>query len=343
MDVVVTCDFPGSPNVIGKHAFTESGRTLQLDGHLDTIAAPHAPAHCEDGWVYGRGACDMKGGLACMLEAVRVLVDGASELSGTLMVSAHSLHEMPDGRNEPLDEMIAQGYYGDAVIIGECGSDTLPLDGLGMAIFDIYVERDGQVLHETKGQNVPNPVSYAGEILTSLISRAQDLRESQSRLPETLFIGQVHCGDFYNRIPTVCHIQGTRRWPPTKSVEDIRLEFDQLLSFARAWEPLGIRIRCDVMLAADSFHVSADEDIVSCLTSGYAQAHGRDLSLGHSVITGNAPWFVRDAGVPCVYHGPDQSTAHGDVERVALSDLVGVVRTYVATAVCYLGAHAGDD
>jgi acetylornithine deacetylase/succinyl-diaminopimelate desuccinylase-like protein len=336
MAVEMTYRYPNSPNVIGRHTFRHPGKTLQLDGHLDTIANPHAPPKFENGSLIGRGACDMKGALACMVEAARVLIAAEADLAGSLMVTAHSQHEMPVGHNEALDDMIEQGQFGDAVVIGECGSTTLPLEGLGMSVFEIVIERDGEVLHETKGRGVPNPIHYADKVLAALVSHAAALAEQGGPLPESLFVGQIHSGDFYNRIPTFCYIQGTRRYAAPKTVVDIRQEFDRLLAFARDYEAQGIRIKTTVTRAGDGFRLSADESIVRCLKAAYQEVRGQALPESYTTIVGNAPWFIRDAHVPCVYHGPDQSSAHSDHEYVVLDDLVQVVKTYILLALAYL-------
>ncbi|MHB1191381.1 MAG: M20/M25/M40 family metallo-hydrolase, partial [Armatimonadota bacterium] len=74
MAVEMTDEYHDSPNVIGTYAFT-TGRTLQFDGHSDTIDKPHEKPCVKDGRVYGRGACDMKGSLAAMTEAARILIE----------------------------------------------------------------------------------------------------------------------------------------------------------------------------------------------------------------------------------------------------------------------------
>jgi len=336
MAVEMTYRYPDSPNVIGRHTFGRPGRILQLDGHLDTIANPHSPPRFENGLLIGRGACDMKGALACMVEAARVLITSGIDLAGSLMITAHSLHEMPVGHNEALDDMIEQGQFGDAVVIGECGSTTIPLEGLGMSVFEIVVEREGEVLHETKGRGIPNPIHYASEILSALVKQARALAAERGSLPESLFVGQMHGGDFYNRIPVSCTIQGTRRYTAPKTVHDIRQEFDRLLAFVRAYEAEGIKTRITITRAGDSFRLSADERIVRCLKAAYQEVHGRELPESYTTVVGNAPWFIRDAHVPCVYHGPDQSSAHSDHEYVALDDLVQVVRTYILLVLAYL-------
>ena len=74
MEVELSCTFPRSPNVIGRCCFGKPGKVLEFDGHLDTVNFPHAKPEYRNGRIFGRGACDMKGALACMAEAACVLI-----------------------------------------------------------------------------------------------------------------------------------------------------------------------------------------------------------------------------------------------------------------------------
>jgi acetylornithine deacetylase/succinyl-diaminopimelate desuccinylase-like protein len=76
--------------------FGKRGRTLQFNGHLDTVHLPFVPPRIEGGRITGSGAADMKSGLAAAVEALRALRD--SELlarEGTVLLTAHDLHEAP--------------------------------------------------------------------------------------------------------------------------------------------------------------------------------------------------------------------------------------------------------
>lgn len=336
LDVEVTRRYPDSPNVVARQRFAQPGRTLELDAHLDTIDMPHAAPEIRGGRLHGRGACDMKGALACMVEAARVLRQTRLPLAGSLLITAHAMHEAPHGHSEPLDDMIAAGQFGDACIIGEIGSTRLPMAGLGMSIYDITVERAGEPLHETKGRGVPNPIALGSQILGALLARSDELARAPDEWRDSLFVGQVHAGDFYNRIPTRWHIQGTRRYGPPASVDDMRAEFARLLAFTRTYEAQGLSTRIELTRIADGFAVSPDEEIVGCLQEAYRQVHGQALLEERVTVVGNAAWFIRDAGVPCLYHGLEASSAHADHESADLHEMLQLTQTYIRTALLYL-------
>ena len=66
-------DWPVAPAVVTRVESGHAGRTLQFDGHLDTVHLPFVPPRLEDGTLYGSGSSDMKGGVAACVEAMRVL------------------------------------------------------------------------------------------------------------------------------------------------------------------------------------------------------------------------------------------------------------------------------
>jgi acetylornithine deacetylase/succinyl-diaminopimelate desuccinylase-like protein len=325
--------------VIGRHSFGTPGPTLEFDGHLDVIDIPNPAPHFAEGRFYGRGACDMKGPLACMVEAARILVAGAPELAGALMITAHSRHETPVGRNEPLEDMIERGQFGDAVIIGECGFRTLPIKGRGMSAYRVTLERQGDVLHETKGPHLPDPVLYMGPVISALAAEAKRLAHRKDAPFETVFIGQVHGGDFYNRIPRSCWLEGTWRHEMPKRPAEIQAGLERLLAFTWAYAAEGITTRIEVIPGPDAFCLSPEEDIACCLKAAYRTVHGAPLEEELITLCGNAPWFIRDAHVPCLYHGLDQASAHSDNEHADLEEMLDLVRTYIMTALLYLAVE----
>jgi acetylornithine deacetylase/succinyl-diaminopimelate desuccinylase-like protein len=335
MKVKMTHEYPDSPNVIAMHQFGK-GKTLQFDGHTDTIDKPHDPPVFKDGILYGRGACDMKGSLAAMVEATRIVLQSGVRLGGSMMLTAHGLHEAPLGWNQPLDEMIRSGNIGDAVVVGECAHDMLPVEGNGMSIFEVTLRRAGTIIHETKAPGMVNPIFVANEIVTSLRMKSLELATDRiAAIPPSLFVGVFSGGDFYNRVPVECTIVGTRRYSYRQDSKQVEGELRQLILDRHI--PDGVTINVQVKRAAEGYRISSDDPLALSLKDSYKLVTGRVLEEGATTVCGNLPWFTRDGGIPAVYHGPDQHTAHADVECVSIQELVRLTKVYVALMARYCG------
>ena len=86
-----------APAVVARYETGRPGKTLQFNGHLDTVHLPFVPPRVEDGLLYGSGASDMKGGIAAMIEAMHVLKETQALPAGGILLTAHDLHESPWG------------------------------------------------------------------------------------------------------------------------------------------------------------------------------------------------------------------------------------------------------
>ena len=337
MEVELYPKFPQTPVVIGRLRGSGSGPTLILNGHLDTVPVPHAPAERRAGRVYGRGAIDMKGPLAAGVEAVRAARDAGLCFAGDVVLCAHGLHEAPGGHAEDLIAALDEGAVtGDAAIVLEVGHDDLPLAGLGSGIYQAHFRRPGSVTHELMTPaGTPHPAGAAAEAVRAL--QVFNSRLAQAPLsdigPETVFIGQVHCGDFFNRFPNHAWIEGTRRYAPGKNTEACRKELLELL------EPIarqaGLELELTIECVRDGFRIAPHHPLVRAVREAYASEMGRELPFTGIRIVADAPIF-HNAGIPCVYHGLEGEGAHGDTESVAEAELARGARVYLRTLAAYL-------
>ena len=338
LEVQVLRDFPRTPQVVARLRGTGRGPTLELNGHLDTVPIEHSEPRIADGAVFGRGAADMKGGLAAEVEAVRCLMEAGVRLRGDLLLTAHGLHEAPTGHGEDLSARMRRGPKGNAAIIAEGASDALLIAGLGMGIFEITISRPGQAIHENSAPpGTPHPILAANRLVTLIQERAAEL--ARVALPylgaESFFIGVFQSGDFYNRLPVSCRIVGTRRYAPEKSFDEVKAELEGLARRVEAETGAGVRV--DFTKTRDGFRLAEDAAIVAALRAAYAEVAGRELPLQGWRSVADAPIFEKEGGVPAVYHSPGGEGAHADLESVRIADLVRAARVYLLTAVNFAG------
>ncbi len=339
-------DYPSTPSVVARWRGAGDGPCLELNGHMDTVPLEHAAPMIKDGMLSGRGATDMKGGVACTLEAVRALQDAGVRLRGDLLVSTHGLHELPAGHGEDLIARVRQGIHGDAALIPEItevGSSRLPIIGLGAGMFEITINRPGKVWHETSApQGTPHPLLAAARLVQLLEERNRQLADHPLPHvgPESIFVGELHGGDFYNRLPTQAHIIGTRRWGPDNTFEAVQAD---LLAICRQVEAeTGTTLEVDFRKTRDGFRCDEDSALVRAVQSAYTQVTSKPLPLAGMRTVGDASVFYSEGGIPALYHGPQGTGHHGDYEEVPLSELQRAAQVLALAALDFCGVASVD-
>ena len=126
-----------APAVVVRWSTGRPGPTLQFDGHLDTVHLPFVAPKVDGDLLRGTGASDMKAGVAAAVEALRIIRQTGLMPSGDILFVAHDLHEAPWGLGQQLDQLISQGYVGDAVLIPESHWSLIHVIGRGAATWKV--------------------------------------------------------------------------------------------------------------------------------------------------------------------------------------------------------------
>ena len=342
-EVTVDETIPCSPSVIGRLSGSAPGATFQLAGHMDHIDVPHSPPARDKTRISGRGAIDMKAGLASMLEVVRILCETGCDFPGQVLVTTYGLHETPLGDGAALNNLIDNGMVGDAALVLEGGCDGAIVIGKGQSIWNVFLRRGGQPCHElVRSPDTPDLFEAASAIINALRLEQARIAARATRYPllgtETLFIGQMHCGDFYNRVPAECHLQGTRRWNPDRDFESARSEFEQAVAGVPL--PAGIEATTDWIFGGESFEVDPDAAVIRALRASFRELHGRELPLAGIKLVCDTSRLVPVGKVPTALWGIEGSTAHADFEYVDLENLGPACGMHLLTTLKYLRENA---
>jgi acetylornithine deacetylase/succinyl-diaminopimelate desuccinylase-like protein len=329
-------NWPSAPAVVVRLQSGQPGRTLQFDGHLDTVHLPFVPPQFEDGFLYGSGAADMKGGIAACVEALRALKETAALPAGGVLLTAHDHHEGPWGDRRQLQALIREGYVGDAVLLPEYLANRLPLAGRGMAIFEITISRPGEPVHEVlRSPDLPDVLGAGAELAVRF--RDWDRQLKQNRHPhsghDSIFLGQFQAGEIYNQAPTRCTLQGTRRWVTPGSSAAVEAEFRQRLAETAASS--NTRIEASFAVQGDAFRVEQDDPLITAFQTAHRAVTGKTLPAGDKPFVDDGNTFAALAGIPPLTHGPNATGAHTLHERVSLAELVRVAQLYALTAIGY--------
>lgn len=331
---------PAAPAVVVRLNTARAGKTLQFDGHLDTVHLPFVPPAVEGGRLTGSGASDMKSGVAAAVEALRVLRDTGALGGGGVLFTAHDMHEAPWGFGEQLDRLIGEGYVGDAVLLPEPLSDRLPLVGRGAATWKVSVRRAGPPVHEVmRPADEPSVIAAGAELVARLHRFGLQLAQKSDPLAgaESVFIGQIHSGEIYNQYPQECWLEGTRRWLPATPRAEVEKEFRALL--AQVGRDTQTSVTAEFRFIRDAFRLETQDPLVQAFQAAYSTTTGRDLPTGPKpfVDDGNSFWGL--AKVPAITHGPRAGGQHTVHEWVDIDDLVRVAQVYVLTAVAFCAAN----
>lgn len=331
-------DWPAAPAVVVRFDTGKPGRTLQFDGHLDTVHLPFAPPRLEDGILYGSGASDMKGGIAAFVEALRALRDTNTLPGGAILLTAHDHHEGPWGDRRQVYAFLRQGLVGDAVLLPEYLADRLPLAGRGMMIFEARITRAGDPVHEVlRPAGLPDVVKTGAQLVTRLHELHERIKQTTAPYAghDSTFIGRIQAGEIYNQSPTLCTVSGTRRWVTPGSAAAVRAEFEQLV--AHLAEETGGQIELDLQVQGEAFSIDPAHPIVNAFQAAYSAVTGATLPFGSKPFVDDGNAYAGIGGIPALSHGPDAKGAHTLHEAVPVAELVRVAQVYALTAIGFCG------
>ena len=208
---------PGRPNVVAVLEGARPGRTLMFCGHTDTVGvagmpAPFAPVE-KDGRLYGRGAQDMKAGLAAMIDAARVVASGDGLAAGRLVIAC-----VADEEHASLGaEALARGWKADAAVVTEPTDLVIGVAHKGFAW--IEVEIDGVAAHGSRPDQGRDAILRAGRVLAALEAIDGDLQRGPAhpRLgTPSLHASTITGGEEWSTYPARCLLQYERRTLPAE-------------------------------------------------------------------------------------------------------------------------------
>jgi acetylornithine deacetylase len=241
---------------------------------------------------------------------------------------------------EGLRRLVTSGVLGDAALVAESfPREHQILAGKGQAVFTITIRRPGEIVHENYATaGTINPLDVAAEVLARLRMRQRELvAEGELPLlgPETLFIGEIHGGDFYNRVPIEARIGGIRRFGPSRSWQEIEDEFAALT------EPVAAATGAEIVVELGGnglgYTVQADIPLAAALATAHKLVSGRELPVGGTKSVTDANVIVREGSIPALCYGPNGNTGHADEEWVSVADLERSARVFAQVMLEYPG------
>lgn len=321
---------PGRPNVLARWRVGR-GPHLLLTGHLDTVPVGEGwtrdpfGAEVGEGRLYGRGACDMKGGLAAMLGAMVDMRRRGEEPSGDVTLAAVVGEEEDSAGTRSL---VARGIQADCAVLSEPTAMQLVVSNRGLLNFQIVVK--GASVHASSPALGRNAVTAAARIALELESIGKQLARRPHPVfgPPSLTVGTIHGGTRPYVVPDRCVIEVDRRLNPGETVEQVVRELEAAIASARRRVPW---LEADVLAGPDylAFEIPEDHELVRSMSAAMAQA-GVSRRISAWRAASDAGFLVHGAGIPCVLFGPGdiEQAAHRPDEWIDLDDLDTAQRVF---------------
>ena len=327
-------DADGRPSVVAIARGTGGGRSIILNGHLDTVgvegmADPFQP-RVEGGRMYGRGSIDMKASVAAMM--VTLARARSMRLRGDVVMTAVADEEaFSVGTSAVLDA----GVTADAAIVTEPTSGDVVVAHKGFAWADVIAR--GRAAHGSLPAEGIDAITKMGGFLKGL----EDLQAELATQPGDPMLGpgSVHAstingGREMSSYPATCHLGVERRTIPGETAQGFVAELEGIAERCRQADP-DFRAEINLTFDRQAFSIDADHEIVELVKAVTTQTTGREPP-----VCGRAGWMdaalLSECSIPTVIYGPAGGDFHGDNEwvDVASIDVCADVLTNVISAYC---------
>ncbi|HEX8866856.1 MAG TPA: M20/M25/M40 family metallo-hydrolase [Lentzea sp.] len=301
----------GRPSVVAVKQGTGGGKSLMLNGHIDTVGTASYDGDAlkpevKDGKMFGRGTFDMKGGVAAMMVAAAKATE--RPLRGDVIVACVADEE----HGSTGTEEVLTRFTADAAIVTEPSHLEVTLAHKGFVWFEVSIE--GKAAHGSRPELGVDAIAKAGHFLVAL-EQLDPATEHPLLGKGTVHASLISGGEEASTYPSSCTITLERRTVPGEIPEDVEAELTGILDHLAKTVP-GFRATLTRTLARDPFEADHDAEIVTTLI-----AH-----LGAPPVIRAEPFWtdcalLDRAGIPCLLFGVDGAGAHAATEHVDLASL----------------------
>ena len=323
-------DVSGKRNVVAVWGEARGGRSLILNGHIDVVsAAPEAAwrtapfrASRDGEWLYGRGAGDMKAGLAAMVGAVRGL--RRLGLEPDAPVRLQSVVEEECGGNGALACLLA-GYTADAAVVVEPFGNAITVSQVGVLWFDVRVA--GVPVHAAEAGVGVNAIEAMIPVIEALRGLEAELNESPPapydayRHPINLNLGEIRGGDWPSNVAAECVARFRLAQYPGRPIGELRERVEQTVAAAAQRHPYladhAPLVTYDGF-SCDGYEFASDHVLVATMAGAVERLCGERPPLIATTGTTDARTPGLAGGVPSICFGPYAEHIHGVDERVHL-------------------------
>jgi acetylornithine deacetylase len=312
---------PRRSNIVARCQLPGARRTLMFEVHQDTVPPDNMTvepfgARVEGGRLYGRGACDVKGGMAAMLAAfARVVRERPAGACNLIMACSVDEEYTFLGVRRLVRDLKADG-----AIVAE--PTQLQIVNAHKGVVRWFINTAGRSCHSSSPEQGINAIYRMGRLLVGIEKYAEQLRQHKQheRLgPATLSVGRIEGGTSANVVPDRCRIELDRRILPG---EDPLAAPDDLAAFLREREKIDVPFESEPpWMSKTPLSEQGSEPLASLLGGAIDQVRGSHRIT--AVPYGTDASTIAASGVPAVVFGPGNiAQAHTCDEWVPLDEVV---------------------
>lgn len=336
---------PGRPNVV---AFVAggggSGPTVAFEGHTDVVTEgeladwssdPYS-GEIRDGRLHGRGAADMKSGLAAAIYAARA-VQLSGPFPGRIAVCALADEE---GMMLGAKHLARSGLLAEAAGVIVCEPEGGEICTMAKGAIRVKVELRGTMAHGAMPHLGRNPIAAASKLLARLeelqarirTQTAGDSADVISMTPTVLQAGEIAQ---MNVIPSVSVLYLDLRTTPAVDHRDLMAQLGELAAKVSAFTQVEITL--EVLDDRPAVAISREHPIVTALAAAHLRVHGTAAPFGIVPGTTDGTILTSDAGLPTVVYGPGGKwIAHQADEFVPVAEIEQYAMVYAEAAHAFL-------
>lgn len=342
----VLCLLPGQSERIGLLFLTHTD-TVPVLGMENPFSGRIA-----DGYLWGRGSVDMKGGLAAALQATLALARSGVELEKSIALAA-VIDEESEHRGAYA--LAQEGVSADACIVPEPSANQLLLGCKGTA--PIRIDVQGVLAHASNPWLGVNAIDKAAKVVLALGA----LPMGQFEIPEigatvqgTVNVGVIQGGTQYNNVADHCTLFLDRRMVPGETQATCLEQVRELLAQLAAADP---QFRASAAIARPDWHwepirqrglnpayTPAHSRVARALCAAHRAVHGADPTLGFTNGYMDMDFMVNDLGIPSVNYGPGEpGMSHTPRESLRIDQLLAATRVLALAALALATPWDQDD
>ena len=331
----------GRSNLIAEKRWGKGGRTLIFNGHLDVVPAgdpsqwkyPPFQGKFSKGRIYGRGASDMKSGIASFIHALSMIDRSKIPLHQGAVI-LHLVSDEESHGHQGMGFLTRKGgIQGDAVLVGE-PTDLHPVIAHKGALW-LRISTFGKSAHSAKPHLGVNAIEKMIKLMDRLNSTPFE-REHLLLGKPTLSIGTIRGGTKINIVPDRCEIEVDRRMLPGEKKEEILGKMKEILDSLQSQDPL-FQYRMEEIDYAEPSEVDPEEEIVRVGVEAIQKVIGKKPPLRAFSGFTDSRFYINQCHIPTLVFGPgDTNQIHTTDESVEVEALVQAAHIYGLILTDYL-------